>query len=181
MILDAASQLRDMVMEPKPTTGEWSLVPCALHFNIMCGEKVLYEGVTSESQGVILCDHHNAAVAAEREAREAQGRAYGRLKADFRKRTNKLLTVSEELQRDNQQLREQLAEAQAWIKEARHYHRDWPEDLSGRATDTTALDAAIAAARKPLVEMLIRVLHSGQLRSDLESGVAGVLAKIKKT
>jgi hypothetical protein len=33
----------------------------------------------------------------------------------------------------------------------------------------------IAAAQQPLVEMLMRVLHSGQLRSDLESGVAGVL------
>ncbi len=47
--------------------GRWSLVPRALHFNIMCDGKVIYEGVTSESQGIILCDHHNAALAAERE------------------------------------------------------------------------------------------------------------------
>ncbi len=57
------------------TTGEqerWSLVPRALHFNIMCRGKVIYEGITSESRGAILCDYHNAAM---KEAYE-KGREY---------------------------------------------------------------------------------------------------------
>ena len=45
----------------------WRIVACALHFNIMCGEEVIYEGCTSDLQGHKLCDAHNAAVAAERE------------------------------------------------------------------------------------------------------------------
>ncbi len=47
--------------QPKPT-GEWTLVPCALHFNIMCGDTTIYEGVTSEKQGKHLADAHNAAL-----------------------------------------------------------------------------------------------------------------------
>ncbi len=45
-------------------TGEWTLTPRALHFNIMCGDTVIYEGVTSEIQGNKLADAHNAALTA---------------------------------------------------------------------------------------------------------------------
>jgi hypothetical protein len=62
-----ASELEQLARE------RWSLVPRALHFNIMCGDKVLYEGVTSESQGVILCDHHNASLAKVQELTRKEG------------------------------------------------------------------------------------------------------------
>ncbi len=59
-------EVRGKVDQPKPT-GEWTLVPRALHFNMMCDDAVIYEGITSEMQGKHLADSHNAALAAERE------------------------------------------------------------------------------------------------------------------
>lgn len=41
---------------------EWTLVPQSLHFNIMCGATVIYEGVTSEKQGNALVAAHNTAL-----------------------------------------------------------------------------------------------------------------------
>ncbi len=56
--------------QPKPT-GEWTVVPRALHFNIVCDDTTIYEGVTSEKQGKHLADVHNAALdAAKKEAYE---------------------------------------------------------------------------------------------------------------
>ncbi len=39
---------------------KWRLVPCARHFNIVRGNEVIYEGVTSELQGNRLIDAHNS-------------------------------------------------------------------------------------------------------------------------
>ncbi len=59
--LDKASE-SPQGSQPKPT-DEWTLVARSLHFNVMCGIKVIYEGVTSESRGQALCATHNAALA----------------------------------------------------------------------------------------------------------------------
>lgn len=40
----------------------WALMPRALHFNIMCGDEVIYEGVTSEKQGNALVNRHNSII-----------------------------------------------------------------------------------------------------------------------
>lgn len=74
-----------------------------------------------------------------------------------------------------QQLRDQLAAAQAWIKEARHYHKDWPDDLRNDAIGSTAaLDAAIIAARKDAAEKTERACEQRQANA-----IAAAQATIK--
>ncbi len=119
--------------QPKPT-GEWTLVPRALHFNIMCGDTVIYEGVTSEKQGNNLVARHTAERANSFES--------GRIKQG--------LAMGTEIQ----QLREQLADRHKLCVD---FEMKWKAECEksrvlGNMTDgfRTQLEAALAAIEREL-------------------------------
>ncbi len=101
-----------------------------------------------------------------------------------------------DLDRTIQQLREQLAAAQAKLKNAITFLQNasdygrisLPETVLGilESSDTTALDAAIVAARKPLVDALHKLamlaLQSQRYTDDLEyrDATDAALAKVKE-
>jgi hypothetical protein len=46
----------------------WTLVCRALHFNIMCRDEIIYEGISSLKAGLKLVERHNASCAPKRES-----------------------------------------------------------------------------------------------------------------
>ncbi len=166
--------------QPKPTTGEWT----AVNGDLNTGTTEIFP--LGRHRAKTIADAHNAELAAEREAREAQGRAYGRLKEDFRKRTNKLLTVAEELQRDNQQLRSQLAAAdkdrcrlsEGWtLAERKLAAAQAAMDLADKH-EVELIDAAIAEATKELADELKST--TTQLATERHNAAAAQLRDKRK-
>ncbi len=123
------------------------------------------------------CKCANDHLDAERVKRIAQGDAYERLKRDHKKQIDKLLDICE-------LLREQLAAAQAKIVNfLKMLDTDETKDEVKRAldqTDTTALDAAIAEATKPLVDALQDIASGVPDRKQMIQVADLALAKVKK-
>ena len=172
-------QLRD---QPKPTRGEWTVENAGNSWTILRSENGNELGWFSRNSDKPkrIADAHNAALAAEKEKSEAW-----RVEAvDERVVSKQLREQRDEAIRLLEYKEKQLAASQAAMKEAieQPYHVDayriLEEALNG---DTAALDAAIAAAQKPLVELLewIRgdALHG---RPDIVRQIEAALAKIGK-
>ncbi len=185
--------------EPKPT-GEWTVDS----LKEMINEAKGYGAEWHE----IIADAHNAALAAK--ATELHDEWWERVQdankqlAAEREEVKRLITDKAMLYEANQQLREQLAAAQATIKEitgelAERTAHDcdfhaidasewWKAVKRARKLDTTAFDAAIAAAQRPLVDSLKRA--DGAIRSGdhVKMGLAlvvirdrlALLAKVKE-
>jgi hypothetical protein len=141
--------------EPKPATGEVHHVACASSWMQPCDcgsksatgewtvEKVILMGVDSYVLSKTIADEHNAA----------------------------LIRISEAHAKEIQQLRAQLAAAQAELRIV--WGGKVPDDIC-----MEALDAAIADAQKPLVDALEQVMTAH--RNDFRSIAAAALAKAGK-
>ncbi len=161
---------------------QWSLVPRALHFNIMCGDKVLYEGVTSESQGVILCDHHNASIAAEREKLAAAQAAISDLLNTSTEIGTGVVSESHVKARINA-VNMDTAALDAAIEQKRlEIWRDAPNQPDIQEAVIKKLDLvhrhAVAAAQQPLVDALKEIERDSN--GWEKSIAAAVLAKVKE-
>lgn len=185
-------------MPSQPTSGkqeQWTLVPRASHFNIICDGVTIYEGVTSELQGETLVASHNASITAERERFKLQQKNYidlcdavlgtgTRIDNDPFAAVQQLreqLAAARKLQQlteDNQvrwmqkheESQKQLAAAQAAIKE---HNSNIPADprRSHRRiaySDTTILNEYVAKECQPIVEALASVRRRFPLAANTD-------------
>ena len=165
----------------QPTSGKQEQLPKAREGWIVQHPTTwkIVEVVTREDYD-FLYQKANASIAAERERVTLAER--------YMNEANRAMMIA---MQDNQQLREQLAAAQAAIEKIDKVINGEEAVLNGKisgnlvtrirlaikqAGDTTTLDAAIAAAQQPLVDMLQHILdHDPHWQVEIES----VLAKIR--
>ena len=157
--------------QPKPTTGEWT--------DRQLSEIYSHGGLRG------VADAHNAALADEREKLAGKEEFWSACEVGYEAEIQQLRSQRDEAIRLLECKEKELAAAQAAAKKVAYSMPKIPlfESFYNALThsDTTSLDAAIAEAQKPLVELLgwIRgdALHG---RPDIVRQIDAALAKAKE-